>query len=50
MEKSEEPRVVVGRELTKIYEEIKKGKVSEILEYYKKYPDKVKGEFVVIII
>lgn len=50
MEKSEEPRVVVGRELTKIYEEIKKGKVSEILGYYKKYPDKVKGEFVVIIV
>jgi len=50
MEKSEEPQVVVGRELTKIYEEVRKGKVSEILEYYKKYPDKVKGEFVVVVI
>ena len=35
------------RELTKKFQQIKRGKVSEILEYYSK--NKPKGEFVVII-
>jgi len=42
-------KLVVGRELTKMFEEIAKGSVSEILEYYKNNGDKVKGEFVIII-
>ncbi|MFA6285329.1 MAG: 16S rRNA (cytidine(1402)-2'-O)-methyltransferase [Parcubacteria group bacterium] len=41
-------KLVVGRELTKMFEEIKKGTVAEILEYYKKNSDKTKGEFVII--
>ncbi|MBI3633468.1 MAG: 16S rRNA (cytidine(1402)-2'-O)-methyltransferase [Candidatus Vogelbacteria bacterium] len=41
--------IAVGRELTKIYEEIKVGTVSEILKYYSENGDKVRGEFVVIV-
>lgn len=42
-------KIAVARELTKIYEEIKVGTVSEILTYYTNNPDKVRGEFVVIV-
>jgi 16S rRNA (cytidine1402-2'-O)-methyltransferase len=42
-------KLVVGRELTKMFEEIKRGDVSEILEYYKKNSDKIRGEFVITI-
>lgn len=42
-------KLIVGRELTKMFEEIKRGSISEILEYYKSNSDKVKGEFVIII-
>ena len=43
-----EAQVAVGRELTKIFEEIRQGYVREILEYYKKNPPK--GEIAVAII
>lgn len=39
--------IAVGRELTKIYEEIKIGKVSEIIDYYHK--NTLKGEIVAMI-
>lgn len=39
--------ICVCRELTKIYEEIKKGAVSELLGYFN--DEKLRGEFVVII-
>lgn len=39
--------VVVGRELTKLYEEIIRGNLSEVLEYFSK--SKVKGEIVIMI-
>ncbi len=39
--------IIVGRELTKMFEEIVRGKINEILEYFKK-SDKIKGEFVII--
>lgn len=42
-------KLVVGRELTKIFEEIARGKVGEIREYFEKNPGKIKGEFVIII-
>jgi 16S rRNA (cytidine1402-2'-O)-methyltransferase len=41
-------KLIVGRELTKMFEEIKKGSVEVIFEYYKKNSDKVKGEFVIL--
>ena len=44
-----EKHVIVGRELTKMFEEIVRGSVAEVLEYYQKNPGKVKGEFVVMV-
>ena len=42
-------RVVVCRELTKIFEEVVAGTPVEILGYFSAHPDKVRGEFVVIV-
>jgi 16S rRNA (cytidine1402-2'-O)-methyltransferase len=44
-----ERKIAVARELTKIYEEIRVGTVEEIISYYTEHPDKVRGEFVVIV-
>ena len=44
-----EKRVVIGRELTKMFEEVIRGTVSEALEYYQENERKVKGEFVVLV-
>lgn len=40
--------IIVGRELTKMFEEIVRGKINEILEYFKK-SDKIKGELTIIV-
>ncbi len=42
-------KIILGRELTKIFEEIKRGEVADIKKYYEENPDKVKGEIVVLI-
>ncbi len=42
-------RIIVGREITKIFEEVQRGNVEEILSYYQENKDKIKGEFVVIV-
>jgi len=42
-------KIAVGRELTKIYEEIKVGTILEIIKYYTDNSDKVRGEFVIIV-
>lgn len=42
-------QVVVAREITKMFEEFKKGTVKEVFDYYTQNPDKVRGEFVVMI-
>lgn len=42
-------QIVVAREITKIFEEFKKGTVAEVFDYYVQNPDKVRGEFVVMI-
>ncbi len=42
-------RVIVGRELTKMFEEVVRGSVAEVLEYFQKNLGKVKGEFVVMV-
>ena len=39
--------IVVGREITKKFEEFRRGPISEVREYYK-WEGKVKGEFVLI--
>lgn len=41
--------VVVVRELTKVYEEVVRGNAHTVQEYFKQNPDKVRGEFVVIV-
>jgi len=44
-----EKRAVIGRELTKVFEEIVRGTVTEVIDYYQANPGKVKGEFVVLV-
>lgn len=41
--------MVVAREITKMFEEFKQGTVSEIFDYYTKHPDKIRGEFVIMV-
>lgn len=45
----ENKRVVIARELTKVFEETVEGSAKEVLNYFKSNPDKVRGEFVVIV-
>ncbi len=42
-------KVTVCRELTKIFEEVVSGTAEEVRSYFKSHPDKVRGEFVVIV-
>lgn len=42
-------KVMVARELTKLFEEVVSGTPAEVLSYYTTHPDKVRGEFVVIV-
>jgi 16S rRNA (cytidine1402-2'-O)-methyltransferase len=42
-------KLVIGRELTKIYEEFLLGTPEEIQEIFKDNPEKIRGEFVVIV-
>ena len=45
----EDRKIIVARELTKIYEEFARGTVSEVRTHFAKNPDRVRGEFVVIV-
>lgn len=42
-------KVVVARELTKVFEQVISGAPAEVLEYFTKNSDKVRGEFVVMV-
>jgi len=44
-----ERHLVICRELTKIYEETVRGTPEDTLKYYESHPDKVRGEFVVVV-
>ncbi len=44
-----ETNVIIGRELTKVFEEVVRGSVADGLAYFTEHPDKVKGEFVIIV-
>jgi 16S rRNA (cytidine1402-2'-O)-methyltransferase len=44
-----ERKVVIARELTKIHEQIISGTPEELLAYFESNPDKVRGEFVVMV-
>lgn len=41
--------VIVARELTKIYEEFVRGTVAEARDHFAQNPDRIRGEFVVIV-
>jgi 16S rRNA (cytidine1402-2'-O)-methyltransferase len=42
-------KLIVGRELTKMFEEVVRGTAEEVLAHYAANPGKVKGEFVVVV-
>lgn len=44
-----ERKIVLARELTKMYEEFLRGTPKEILDIFQKHPEKKKGEFVVLV-
>ncbi|TSC83428.1 MAG: 16S rRNA (cytidine1402-2'-O)-methyltransferase [Parcubacteria group bacterium Gr01-1014_17] len=44
-----EKHITICRELTKIHEEIKSGTPPKFLEFFKANPEKVRGEFVIIV-
>jgi 16S rRNA (cytidine1402-2'-O)-methyltransferase len=44
-----EKNVILGRELTKMFEEIVRGTVPEVLRYFEENPGKIKGEFSIIV-
>lgn len=41
--------IILGRELTKMFEEVVRGNVDKILKYFKENTDKARGEFVIIV-
>lgn len=41
--------ITIARELTKMYEEVKQGTATKLLEYFTGNPEKVRGEFVVVV-
>ncbi len=45
----EERKIVVARELTKMYEEVVRGKAKEVQNYFTNNADHLRGEFVVIV-
>lgn len=44
-----EKQVILGRELTKMFEETVRGNCQEVLKYFQENKDKVKGEFVIVV-
>ncbi len=44
-----ESRVIIAREITKMFEEVVAGTPEEVLEYFTTHTDHVRGEFVVLI-
>ncbi len=48
-EMSPDKKLIVGRELTKMFEEVVRGSIAEILKYFKENEDKLRGEFAVIV-
>jgi len=46
---AENRKVAIGRELTKMFEEIVSGSPEEVFNYFRDNEDKVRGEFVVIV-
>jgi 16S rRNA (cytidine1402-2'-O)-methyltransferase len=45
----EDRKVIIARELTKMFEEVVSGSPEEVLQYFIDHPDHIRGEFVVLI-
>jgi 16S rRNA (cytidine1402-2'-O)-methyltransferase len=43
------PKVIIARELTKVFEEVVTGSSEEVHKYFIDHPDHVRGEFVVMV-
>lgn len=41
-------QIILGRELTKMHEEMVRGSIDDVIEYFENNTDKIKGEFVII--
>ncbi|HEX8974352.1 MAG TPA: 16S rRNA (cytidine(1402)-2'-O)-methyltransferase [Patescibacteria group bacterium] len=41
-------QIIIGRELTKMFEQIVRGNMGDVIAYFSEHPDKLKGEFVII--
>jgi len=41
--------VMVGREISKLHEQMVRGTATEVLAYFTAHPDKVRGEIVIVI-
>jgi 16S rRNA (cytidine1402-2'-O)-methyltransferase len=46
---SPDRQVMVGRELSKMHEQMVRGTATEVLAYFVAHPDKVRGEIVIVI-
>ena len=44
-----EKKIIIGRELTKMFEEIVRGDIPEIKKYFQGHHEKMKGEFAIIV-
>lgn len=44
-----ERKIIIARELTKLFEEMVSGTPEEVIAYFQTHPDKIRGEFVVLI-
>lgn len=42
-------KIIVAKELTKIYEEVVRGDILEVKNYFQDNKDKIKGEFVIVV-
>ena len=42
--------VIVGRELTKIHEQIMRAPVEEVIAFFTEHPDMVRGEFIIVVL
>ncbi len=41
--------IMVGREMTKQFEEYPVGSAQELFQYYQSHPEKIRGEFVIVV-
>lgn len=46
---SKKKKIILGRELTKMFEQILRGSIEDTMQYFQENPSKIKGEFVIIV-